>query len=151
MLAYVGLDSVPALLHAQTGRGQTALPPLRGLVRALLDEAEQGDPVARDLVRDHGRGLGDLAGVAARMVGLTDQPFALVLTGGVMQHRGRVLRDAIVSCIERTEPGAVPTAAFASPAVGALLLAFDGAELCADAKVVTSLHSASLPGELYAT
>jgi len=109
------------LLHAFTRRG--GLPRSeRGLFAdAVLDEAEGGDAVAREIVKRAGAHLGDHAHVCATRTGQLGAPFPLVLSGGVMRHRSILLREAI---LERL-PDAEPIYPAVEPVAGAVLLAAD--------------------------
>jgi N-acetylglucosamine kinase-like BadF-type ATPase len=89
---------------------------------AVLDEAEAGDVVAREIVQTTGRRLGDYARVCAARTGQLGSPFPLVLTGGVMRHPSPLLRAAIHERV----PDGVAVYPDVEPVVGALLLAADG-------------------------
>jgi N-acetylglucosamine kinase-like BadF-type ATPase len=89
---------------------------------AVLDEAEAGDAVAREIVESAGRRLGDYARVCAARTGQLGSPFPLVLTGGVMRHPSLLLRAAIHERV----PDGVAVYPDIEPVVGALLLAADG-------------------------
>lgn len=108
-LDYFGLDSVEEMLHLFTGRAQRPAKRIDGLTRFLLDEAEAGDVVARQIVQEHGRALGNFAVVAARLVGLEGTPFSLVLAGGVLRHPATLLLDTIVERVQLTSPEVRPT------------------------------------------
>jgi N-acetylglucosamine kinase-like BadF-type ATPase len=88
---------------------------------AVLDEAEAGDAVAREIVETAGRRLGDYARVCAARTGQLGRPFPLVLTGGVLRHRSALLRAAVLARV----PDGVPVYPAVEPVVGALLLAAD--------------------------
>ena len=124
-LKHFALPSVEALLHAFTSRAA----PLGeaeagGAARLLLGEAERGDEVACNLVRQHAQALGDYAVVAARKVGL-DKTFPLVLTGGVMRHSGSLLKDELTGRVRRDLPGATYQKSDFEPVGGALCIALD--------------------------
>jgi N-acetylglucosamine kinase-like BadF-type ATPase len=90
----------------------------------VLDAADTGDPVARDIVVATGRVLGEYAQVAAGRVGLGATTFPLVLAGGVFLHPSRLLRDEIAAAL----PEATLVESEFEPVVGALLLGFDRLE-----------------------
>jgi len=119
---------VEELLYAFTRIG--GLPPSEPgrFADAVLDEAEAGDPVARDIVELVGCRLGDYARVCAARTGQLGTPFPLVLTGGVMRHPSALLRDAIHGRV----PDGVAVYPDIEPVVGALLLAADSAGLRPD-------------------
>ncbi len=121
------VPSVGALLHRATKRGAPRTM-LAALAPTILEEADRGDPVARRIVLDMGRVLGEYARVAAERVGLRDGSFPLVLAGGVFLHPSPLLREAIAGAL----PGARLVESEFEPVVGALLLAFDQLESRAD-------------------
>jgi N-acetylglucosamine kinase-like BadF-type ATPase len=121
--------TVEELLHAFTRRGGRPRVDASRFAPAVLREAAAGDAVARGIVVDQGRLLGELAAAAARIVGLAGQPYPLVLLGGVLRGGDADrLRAEVVSHV----PEATPVAARFEPAAGALLLAFDAVGLRAD-------------------
>ena len=79
---------------------------------AVLDEAEAGDPVAREIVVTVGGRVGDYARVCAARTGQLGAPFPLVLCGGVIRHHpSQLLRDVdLRSCARRAAglPGRRP-------------------------------------------
>ena len=116
-------SSAEDLLHVFT-RIDDGLPAVAERARfaaAVLDEAELGDIVARDIVRHVGGLAGDYARVSAERTGQLGEPFPLVLLGGVLRHPSQLLRDAIHDRI----PESVPVYPDIEPVVGALLLAAD--------------------------
>ena len=134
ILAHFGMTTAEQVLHALTARATAAEfesrfihPRTGGVARVLLDVAEQGDSVARDIVLAHGAALGAHAIAAARQVGLDrcEAPFPLVLIGGVLRHPSPQLVSAIVRQVQGVLPLAQPSRNALEPALGALLLAFD--------------------------
>jgi N-acetylglucosamine kinase-like BadF-type ATPase len=122
--AALEMPDLDAVLHARTARG-TERPRIDGLAVVVLDEAARADAVARRVVRAHGRELAEYALAAGRKVGLDlDEPFVLVLTGGVFRHKGRELRDAVVSRVRRSARNVTVAKSAHHPVVGALRLAF---------------------------
>jgi N-acetylglucosamine kinase-like BadF-type ATPase len=101
-------DPVPASEHAL-------------FADAVLDEAEEGDAVAVEIVRLVGTWLGDYARVTAARTGQLGSPFPLVLCGGVLRHSSSLLREAILDRV----PEADPVYPAIEPVGGAVLLAGD--------------------------
>jgi N-acetylglucosamine kinase-like BadF-type ATPase len=132
-LALFGAADTTALMHAFTRR-EERLPlfHVQRLAPVLLDLADAGDAVARAIVREGGRRLGEQARVSAARVGLIVAGARVVLSGGVLQHPTALLADAI---LERL-PGGVPVRAAAPPVVGALLLGFDALGAAMDAETL---------------
>lgn len=150
LTAFAARD-VEEVLHRLTGREFPRPGNWRQLVRPLLDAAEAGDSAARQIVSSHGQALGDYAVVAARRVGLLDERFTLVLTGGVLRHPSPLLRDALVARVQASAPGAHPVRSRFEPAAGAVLLALDLARIDADSALLDRLEK-TLPGTaFYAT
>jgi N-acetylglucosamine kinase-like BadF-type ATPase len=143
-LARVGEGSVEGLLRLATRRGPGRWREPAVLAPVLLDTAEDGDPTAIRIVRDHGAALGREALAAARRVGIGDEPFGLALMGGVIRHPGRALSDAITDAVRAGAPRVRVVTPGLEPAAGALLLAFDVAGIAVDDQVQARLH-ASLP------
>ena len=116
-------SSAEDLLHVFT-RIDDGLPAVAERARfaaAVLDEAEEGDVVARDIVRHVGGRAGDYARVSAERTGQLGEPFPLVLLGGVLRHPSPLLRAAIHDRV----PESTPVYPDIEPVVGALLLAAD--------------------------
>lgn len=133
-----------ALLHELTRRGGPGLNAAERLAPAVLDEADAGDGVARDIVARQGRLLGDQARVCAGRVGLLGGEFAVVLAGGVFRHSSRLLAQTLMERI----PGGRPVPAAHEPVVGALLFAFDRAGLTPDPE---RLAASTPPAATFAT
>ena len=111
-----------ALLYAFTRRG--GLPAARartGSRRVVLDAADAGDAVAREIVDGTGRVLGVQARASAQRLGLPLDGTRVVLTGGVFGHPTERLAAAAMAEL----PGAVPVRHGPQPVTGALLLALD--------------------------
>jgi N-acetylglucosamine kinase-like BadF-type ATPase len=150
-LEIFGERSVEGVLHSLTrreGRLEASPAMLGKVTRALLDEAQAGDPVALQVVQAHGEVLGEYALAAARRVNLERGAFPLVLAGGVLRHQGRQLSEAIVRRVRAGVPGVEPLDSRFEPAVGAVLLALEAAGVEVDdallARLVPTLPEPSL-------
>jgi N-acetylglucosamine kinase-like BadF-type ATPase len=151
VLERVGERSVEEVLRRATTRGPDRWREPAVLAPILLDAAEAGDPTALALVTEHGRALGRYALVAARRVGIAHLPFELALTGGVLRHPGRLLRDAVVQAVREGAPQVRPVEPALEPAAGALLLAFDAIDLVVDGEVERRLLDSLPPDTLFDT
>lgn len=151
VLEIYGQETVEDVLHLMTTRGKRAPDRVAQVTRALLEEAERGDEVAARLVRAHGRSLGDYALAAARNVGIARTSFPLVLTGGVLRHEGKVLRDAIVERVHEDAPEARPIMSRFEPAIGAFFLALEAAGAGVDASVICQARASLPPKDLFET
>lgn len=148
ILAAFATSSVEELLHRMTARELPRPENRHQLVRPLFDAADAGDTTARRIVVSHGKALGDYAIVAARKVGLLQEPFTLVLTGGVLRHPSPLLRDALVERVRQAAPRVHATQSRFEPAAGAVLLALDLAHIDADATLLERLES-TLSGDAF--
>lgn len=129
VLVFFGESDVEQILHRLTRRGAKEGHKVRHLVVELLNVAHESDPVATRIVQAHGEGLGAIASVAARKVGLGDEPFPLVLAGGVLRHHTHLLADALVGRVRAEMPLVQPVVSRFEPVVGALLMAMASAGL----------------------
>jgi hypothetical protein len=139
---------VEDILHQLTGRDIPRPEKRRQLVRPLFDAADAGDAAARRIVISHGRTLGEYAIVAARKVELLDQPFTLVLAGGVLRHPSPLLRDSLVKRVREAAPGVPAIPSRFEPAAGAVLLALDLAGIECGATLLGHLEE-TLPGAAF--
>jgi N-acetylglucosamine kinase-like BadF-type ATPase len=151
VLNHLGLESVEAVLHAFTARGSILNNhDVGGLARVMLDEAECGDALARTIVTEHARSLGDYALVAIRNVGLIEQTFPLVLTGGVMRHPSPILKDALVAHVRQKAAHATLQTIDFEPVGGAVCIAL-GALGCHTPEVRTLLQQTLPEASFYTT
>lgn len=129
ILDHFGLENVEAVLHAFTARASIlGNHDTGGLARVLLNEAECGDTLASSIVIEHAKSLGDYALVAAQKVGLAEETFPLVLTGGVMRHSSPILKNALVERVRQKAVNvSVQTTDF-EPVGGAVCIALDALE-----------------------
>lgn len=150
-LDYYGLDSVEEILHLLTGRLKRPAKRMDGLVSILLDEADAGDRVAREIVQEQGHALGTFAVVAARIVGLEGTPFTLVLAGGVLRHPSTLLADTIVERVQLSSPEIRPRRSRYEPIIGVLFSALEDAHVSIDDQLLERLVPTLPSFELYAT
>ncbi|HEV2581109.1 MAG TPA: hypothetical protein VGT44_09670, partial [Ktedonobacteraceae bacterium] len=150
-LEYFGLESVEEMLHLQTGRGLHLPKRLDGLTRFLLDEAEAGDEVAKNVVLEHGQGLGNYAVVGARYVSLEGTPFTLVLAGGVLRHPSTLLADTIIARVRSTSPDVRPIRCRFEPVIGVLFSALEAASVTVDDALLHRLNPTIPAPDLFAT
>ncbi len=153
VLRHFGQQSVEDVLHVFTSRSGERPPRsnISGLSRSLLDLAHDGDPTAFRIVQEHGEHLGDYALTAARMAGILDMAFTLVLTGGVLRHPSRLLPEALVARVQRDAPSARPLYSVFEPVVGALFLAFEEAGIALDDRLLARLTATLPESSLFAT
>ncbi|MFR9674820.1 N-acetylglucosamine kinase [Streptomyces sp. TR06-5] len=122
--ARFGLPSMYALIEAlhlgdlsPARRAEAAL--------VLFATAEEGDPVARSVVRRQADEVVALAVVALEALGLTQRATPVVLGGGVLAARRRVLEERLHEQLAERAPSAVPVMCEDPPVLGAALLGLD--------------------------
>jgi N-acetylglucosamine kinase-like BadF-type ATPase len=95
------------------------------LSSVLFAVAAAGDPVARRVVARQADEIVRLATVAADRLDLSSKPYAVVLGGGVLRARHKLLDDAVRAAILSHSPQAQLSVVAAPPVVGAGLFALD--------------------------
>ena len=151
ILDFLGLKTVEEVLHLFTGRMKRPAMHIGLLTPILLDEADAGDSVARQVVEEHGRALGNYALAAARYVGIEKTAFTLVLAGGVLRHSSPLLADTIIERVRATSPQVRPTRYPFEPIIGVLFTALEAAEVAIDEAVLGNLIPTIPAPALFAT
>ena len=95
------------------------------LAPVVLRAAEEGDAVARSIAERAGSSLGANAGLVARKLGMQEQTFEVVLSGGVLRAANRLLEQALKKELRRSAPAAFPVRLEVPPVVGAALRALE--------------------------
>jgi N-acetylglucosamine kinase-like BadF-type ATPase len=150
-LDYFGLDNVEEMLHLFTGRIQRPAKRIDGLTRFLLDEAEAGDVLARHIVLEHGKAMGDYAVAASRFVGLEGTSFSLVLAGGVFRHPSTLLADTIIERVQLSSPEVRPKHSRFEPIIGVLFSALEAAGISVNEELLIRLVPTLPSSEFFAT
>jgi N-acetylglucosamine kinase-like BadF-type ATPase len=114
-------DEVARRLHL----GEVDRAGLLDLTPVLFEVAAAGDPVARDVVARQADEIVAFATVAARRLDLLDTAFDVVLGGGVLRARHRLLMDAVTAGVAAVAPRATVVVVDAPPVLGAGLSALD--------------------------
>ncbi len=151
VLDFFHLDSVEALLHLFTSRERQAPEHIGRLASVLLDEAESGDQVARRIVQEHGRGLGEYVLAAARRLGMEGTAFPLVLAGGVFHHASALLPDAIIKRVQHTSPLVSPMRCRFEPVIGVLFAALEAANVQVDEALIAAMLPTMPPTAFFIT
>jgi N-acetylglucosamine kinase-like BadF-type ATPase len=145
------LPDVEALLHGITRRGAEHRLSLSCLTPLLLDAAQAGDPVSHDIVLTHGTGLGQIAAVAARHVGISGQAISVALTGGVFRHASQLLPNAILDALRGAEPRIETVLPFAEPIVGSVIDALRRIGVNTNDVVLNNLRQTAPPADFFDT
>jgi N-acetylglucosamine kinase-like BadF-type ATPase len=132
-----------ALLHAFTRRGGLGEPEQDRFAAVVIDAADDGDPVAREIVDGKARILGIQARATAGQLDLPLDGTRVVLAGGVFTHPSERLARGVMAEL----PGAVPVRNPPPPVAGALLLALDRVGVSVGAADVGAGLRAHLPSE----
>jgi N-acetylglucosamine kinase-like BadF-type ATPase len=140
-LALFGASDAFDLLHRFTRRGGLPEPESDRLTPVLLDAADEGDAVAREIVTETGAVLGRQGRACADQVGLPLPGARVALSGGVFGHPSARLADATMAEL----PGAIAVHDPAPPIAGALLLALDRLGIDVDAATVAAGLSFLVP------
>jgi N-acetylglucosamine kinase-like BadF-type ATPase len=140
-LALYGEPDSIALLHAFTRRGGLDEAAQDRFAADVIDAADAGDAVARDIVDTKARILGVQARATAAQLGLPLEGTRVVLAGGVFTHPSERLASGVMAEL----PGAVALRHAPPPVAGALLLALDRAGIAVPTADVEAGLRAHLP------
>jgi len=110
-----------------------------------------GDAVARRILRQQGKTLGDYALVAARQVGLEGTSYPLVLAGSVFGHSYKLMNDTLVAHVRRQSPAVRMYHSELQPVAGAVIMALEGAGTRCTSLVRKRLRDTMPGAEFFAT
>ena len=116
-------------------------PELQNLTPMVLAATEGGDLVARNVLEDIGRALGEAAGVVARRLNLSNLPVEVVLAGGLFRTPNRYLLDELEFGVRHTAPRAELRLLGSPPVVGAALMAMELAKMPITVNAAARLRS----------
>jgi N-acetylglucosamine kinase-like BadF-type ATPase len=114
------------------GGGRALLASLAPLVSKA---ARRGDRVARGILADACRALGEMVVTAATRLGMLHEPFSVFPVGGVFEM-GRLVLDPLRKVVERRASRCVIRRPQFSPEIGAALMALDAAGMAPNAAVL---------------
>ncbi len=115
------VGSVPELLE-KISREQDDLP---YVAREIIEAAEAGDEVARALLERAGREHARNVILVARHLEMTDEPFEMVLAGGLFRADIPFMVDPLVTDVRAVAPLAVPVRSTLPPVMGAAEMALE--------------------------
>lgn len=151
VLDFYAVPIVEDVLHMLTSRTRHTPRAIAMLTPILLDEAQSGDMLARQIVEKHGKALGNFALAAARRVGLEGTAFTLVLAGGVLRHPSPLLADTIIAQVRTAAPDVQPTRYRFEPIIGVLFAALEMAEVAINEAVLEKIIPSIPAPTLFAT
>jgi N-acetylglucosamine kinase-like BadF-type ATPase len=138
----LGEPSVEALLERLARYDpRFRAPELQNLTPMVLAATEGGDLVARNVLEDIGRALGEAAGVVARRLNLSNLPVEVVLAGGLFRTPNRYLLDELEFGVRHTAPRAELRLLGSPPVVGAALMAMELAKMPITVNAAARLRS----------
>ena len=126
VLALTAQPSTEALYLA-IYRGAVDRPIIRKCTRLVFQIAAKGDAVAIQILRRIGDEFGVTASAIARRLGMQNDQFDFVLTGGALRTLSSPLVDAAVQRLRSVAAGCRPTLPKLMPVGGAALLALEQA------------------------
>ena len=135
--AHFGLPTVTDVAIA-VHKGKLAEDDLLGLTPVLFTVAAAGDQVARDLVERQAEEICVMAVTAMRRLGMPAAGTPVVLGGGLLEARDKLLTAAVEERLAAAAPGALPRVVDIPPIAGAALLGLD--YLGADASAARRLR-----------
>jgi N-acetylglucosamine kinase-like BadF-type ATPase len=124
VLEATGQPDVGALYLAMY-RGMVRPRRMTSLTRLVFHEAARDDAVAAGILHHIGDELGVAAVAIIKRLGLAQQSFPLVLTGGAFRTLQSLLARAAIHRVQQVAPNAQPTLPLVQPVAAAGLLALD--------------------------
>lgn len=127
--AHCGVPDTVTLVESIVRR-QVPPPPV-SLAPLIFQVAERGDLVAQEVIREVGRELGWNVVAVARRLSMDQEPFDLVLAGGVFRAESHLFLDGVLEPVRQHTPLAQTAVLRTVPVVGGVLLAMecDGVEI----------------------
>jgi N-acetylglucosamine kinase-like BadF-type ATPase len=125
---HVRVGSVPELLEL-IAREQDDLP---YVAQDVLETAEAGDEVAGRIVRRAAAELGRNGALVAERLGMAGEPFELVLAGGLLQARSRLLVEPLVATVRERARWAQAITLGVPPVVGAVAMGLEVTDIVVD-------------------
>lgn len=112
-------EDLPAVIYDPERNAQEGL---ASLAKIVEEEARAGDAVARSILADAGRSLGELVVAVVKRLGLEASAFRVAYVGGVF-GAGDLVIEPLERVVEAVAPRAVVTEPLFGPAIGAAKLA----------------------------
>ncbi len=122
--AFMNVFGAPDLTALIEGIALETYPLSPELARLVFEVAQQGDEVAREVIRWVAQELGETTKAVIRQVNLQDQAFEVVLIGSVFKG-GALFKEPLIQTIRAFAPQAVFHSLQTPPVVGAVLLGME--------------------------
>jgi N-acetylglucosamine kinase-like BadF-type ATPase len=124
---HLGLGTVAEVLERLSRRehGGRIEDDLEGLAPVVIEAANGGDLIARDILERAGAGLGASAVLVARTLRMLDTDLEIVLAGALITGASRFVSDPFEVAVRREAPSCRFVHLHAPPAVGAALMALE--------------------------
>lgn len=110
---------------------------IAALAPLVFRVSEQGDPIARSIIRAQGEELGTAALAILRRLNLLDKDCDVALGGRVFYGEGRLLMETITQLIRAAAPSVSIKRLDVAPVIGAALLAADCHQAVDDSFIAT--------------
>ncbi len=150
VLGRLGYPTAEAMLRARVAdtidRGR-----VMSLCPLVFEAAEAGDEVAANIIVDEGVALAEYVTALVRRFDMQALEFDVVLAGSVFKGQGPLLTDTITQGVHRVAPRARIVRARFEPAVGAVLLAYDGLRIPVDEGMYANLAQTAPGPEFFST
>jgi N-acetylglucosamine kinase-like BadF-type ATPase len=125
LVRQLGARDAADLLEGLSRWQYNLYPATADIVQALFQEAQAGDAAARGILHRAGRELGGGAVVVVRRLGMEQETFDVVLSGGVFRSPSPLLLDALRETVQAVAPESHLVLQEAPPVVGGVLLAME--------------------------
>jgi N-acetylglucosamine kinase-like BadF-type ATPase len=119
-LVYFGLAKVDDMLLGYQRKQLTK--PLKDVAFLLFEAADENDEVALGVIHEFGVSLSRYVIAGAKMYGLINKPFDVVLSGGIFKATNTLLPDTICSVVHSATSTAKIVHAEYEPIVGAMIM-----------------------------
>jgi N-acetylglucosamine kinase-like BadF-type ATPase len=141
LLQDLGYDSVQELFDDYLDNNK--VPPLR-VAKLLFRAANQGDAVAKDILRKQGEELGASAQAVIKRLGMERESFDVVLAGSIVTRgEGDFIHAYIEQAVKGIAPGAELAKLQVEPVIGALWLAVEASGIALPSPIYHQLRSVS--------
>lgn len=141
LLQDLGYDSVQALFDDYLDNNK--LPPL-GVAKLLFQAANQGDAVAKNILRMQGEELGVTAQAVIKRLGMESESFDVVLAGSIVTRgEGDYIHAYIEQAVKGIAPGAELAKLQVEPVIGAVWLAVEASGIELPSHIYDQLRSVS--------